>query len=329
MNHSSSVVAIIGAGPAGLSAALWLKNLGLNPVVLEQSSVTGGMLNVNFLSNDWVLGQAGVTGPDMAVRYNQHIAEKAIDLRTHTQIQHMVRDTSNEFLLTLLSANDTARLVCAAVLVATGTRYVDRHILPRAVIDVAASRIVEGPYAFADIEQQKNKTIVIVGAGDNAFENAAMLLDQGCQVSIIARSVPRAQRKFIDKVSAHSRATIIEYATVESAAVLEQTARLQLHVRSGAGSEAALAEINNVDTIHVLAGYQPNSELLVRYITEGLQEPLICDDQGFLCVDRFGRTNIQGVYAAGDICNTDFPSVVSAVSGGALAAKTISHDIMG
>ncbi|MGS2717135.1 NAD(P)/FAD-dependent oxidoreductase [Eionea flava] len=330
--QSSPVIAIIGAGPAGLSAALWLNNLGLTPIILEQGVATGGMLNVNFLSNDWVLGQTDVTGPEMAARYDQHISEKAIDLRVQTQLHSMTRDTSGNFCLTLRSSktaddNALSTLECAGVLIATGTRYVDKHIFPDTILDIAAPYIIEGPYAFVDIEQQKSKTVVVVGAGDNAFENASMLLEQGCRVIVVARSTPRAQRKFMDKVAGHEKATIIEHATLASTSRLNGQLNVQLSVRSEKSDRCSFVEITAVDTIHLLAGYRPNSESLIACIAEGLGENLSCDEQYFLQVDQCGRTNIAGIYAAGDICNTGFPSVVSAVSGGALAAKIMSQDI--
>lgn len=331
--QTSPTIAIIGAGPAGLSAALWLNNLGLTPIILEQAPATGGMLNVNFLSNDWVLGQTDVTGPEMASRYDLHVSARAIDVRLQTQLQAITCDKTGGFELTLCSLTNTegvasATLSCAGILIATGTRYVDKYVFSGAILDIAAPYIVEGPYAFLDIEQKKNKTIVIVGAGDNAFENASILLEQGCCVTIVARSTPRAQKKFLDKVANHAKARIFERATLESASLLDDKLAVQLSVRSDNSHNPSLIILQAVDNIHLLAGYQPNSERLVSCIEKGLGESLNCDEQNFLQVDHLCRTNIEGIYAAGDICNAHFPSVVSAISGGALAAKTISQDVV-
>jgi thioredoxin reductase len=214
---------------------------------------------------------------------------------------------------------------------------VGKDILPSQVNTVASQNVIEGPYAFVDIEEQKNKTIVIVGAGDNAFENAAMLLQQDCKVFVIARSTPRAQRKFVEKVQGHPKATIIENATLYSAEKSKQGSDsvetmdvgIRYHPWSENGVHQHHYDISSVDRIHVLAGYQANTDSVAPLIFSGLSEFLTCDDNQFLQVDGFGRTNISGIYAAGDVCNIDFPCVVSAVSAGALAAKAISQDLLG
>ena len=337
-NQPSSVVAIIGAGPAGLSAALWLSNLGLTPVIIDQSSATGGMLNVNFLTNDWVLGHVGMTGPEMATCYDQHVKNKKVDIRLTTRLQSIHRHEEG-FCLTLQcsDSDNTANppsltfLHCNALLIATGTRYVDKNILPISVLDVAAPYIVEGPYTFADIEKQCQKTIVIVGGGDNAFENASLLLERDCRVVLVVRSMSKAQRKFFDPVSVHPNARILEGAHIVSASRIDSALSVDIATDNveDAINSSSITTIPHVHHIHILAGYQANSESVVRCVAEGLQENIACDEKQFLRVDRFGRTNVSGIYAAGDICNTDFPSVVSAVSSGASVAKTISQDISG
>jgi thioredoxin reductase len=330
------VIVIVGAGPAGLSAALWLKNLGLTPVVIERESVTGGMQNFNFLQNDWVLGQVDASGLSMAERYRQHIEKKSIDVRLQTHLRGVSRVGRGRFLLALERADEKSSLECDGVLIANGTRYMGKDILSSQINVVANQNIIEGPYAFVSVEAKKNKKIVIVGAGDNAFENAAMLLQQGCEVFVIARSSPSAQRKFLDKVQGHPRATIVENAVLHTAekskTESDSAEKIDINVRcqllSVDNAQKHDFDIPAVDCIHVLAGYQANTDSIAPLITSGLNESLVCDENQFLQVDGFGRTNISRIYAAGDICNTDFPCVVSAVSSGALAAKTISQDLL-
>jgi len=213
-------VAVIGAGPAGLSAALWLENLGLQGIGIEKAAVTGGMQNYNILDNDWVLGQQASTGADIAKTFYQHIEEHQIPLHLSTQVTGIQSSTAG-FHLQLSHGDD---IQVRALLLATGTRYIGREIFAdiKGFAHVDANYLVDGPYAFFDLDKLDSLSgqkvvplhIAIIGAGDNAFENALLLLEKGCQVSIISRTVPKAQKKFTDAISYYPLATIYEQATI-------------------------------------------------------------------------------------------------------------------
>ena len=317
-----SRVAVIGAGPSGLSAALWLKNLGLQPVVIEKAANTGGMQNFNILDNDWVLGQQGSTGVGVAQVYHQHVEAHDIPLCLSTQVV-AIESLDAGFFLQLDGVDDIS---VDAVILATGTRYVGHEIFAdvEGFDNIKADNIVDGPYAFFDLDQLGDISahdepihIAIMGAGDNAFENALMLLERGCRVSIIARTTPKAQKKFTDAVSRNTLFSLYEQAAIT---------RFQQH------GDGLYIDVENeavhpllIKRLHVLAGYQPNNDINDLF-RQGLGQSLVCDAAGFLVIDELGRTNIKGVYAAGDNSNPHFPSVVSAVASGALAAKTISRD---
>jgi thioredoxin reductase len=307
-------VAIIGGGPAGLSAALWLKNLGMIPIVIEKEAKTGGMQNFNFLTNDWVLGQVSATGVEVAERFHQHIVDEAIDFR----LQHKLIELSVENGAYHLCFQSADSLACDAIILANGTRYVGREILPECD-GVNQHQIIEGPHSFVDLDNCRRQQVVIVGAGDNAFENALMLLQQECQVVMVSRSKPKAQKRFIDQVLGHASFTLIEGACIES--VAQYRDKLQLLV-AGHVKHEVLA-----DRLHILAGYRSNLTSVSALIEKGLSNFFDCDENNFLIVDEKGRTSMRHIYAAGDICNTQFPCVVSAIAAGALAAKTLAEDL--
>ena len=311
-------VTIVGAGPAGLSAALWLKNLGFTSTVIERASLTGGMLNVNFLENDWVLGQVDTTGVDIANNFYEHIVKENIDVRTQCYLQAITAD-ANGF---NVSSNVNDEWVTQAIIFANGTRYRSRDILPSCthLSECAVARIVDGPHGFVGLDKVSGQHVAIVGAGDNAFENAMLLLEQGCWVTMIARSKPKAQSRFLEKVLTHNSFTLLKNSQIVG--VNEKGASLLVSVEGETGINLV------VNRLHVLAGYQSNVDSFFDLVYQGLEQSLLCDDNNFLVVDAQGRTNIPHIYAAGDICNTQFPCVVSAVSSGALAAKTISQDFI-
>lgn len=312
-------IAILGAGPAGLSAALWLRNLGFDPRVLDAADRAGGLQKLNFLANEWVLGQPGQTGPALAARFVEHAG--AAGIRIQTGIRPLrLEGAAGDFRLRL---GDGATLHCAAVLIATGTRYRAAEVFAgvAGIEGVPADRIAYGPHAFADLAAQTGKRILIVGGGDNAYENARLLLPMAAGVFLAMRSRPRAQQSLALAVAegvATGRCRVMHPASVTAAAT--GAAGLEVTLAVGDRSERVV-----VDRIHVLAGYQPNTAFLRELLAPELFAALRFDEQGYLRVDEAGRS-APGLYAAGDVCNPRFPSVVSALAQGAIAAKTIEMD---
>jgi thioredoxin reductase len=309
-------VVVIGAGPAGLSAALWLKNLGFTPVVIEKKSITGGMQNFNFLNNDWVLGQADVTGVDIAKNFDAHIAKEEIDLRLNESVEQVIM-SDNDVRVVLASQSS---IHACAIIIASGTRYRGREILPLDCGVMVDDAIIEGPHAFLHIDTLVQKKIIIIGAGDNAFENALLLLEQECYVTMLARSLPTAQSRFLETVLDHPNFTLLTHAVIHD-------------ITKKDGMLIATVENDQVyqikaDRLHVLAGYQANTDRLPAVISSGIEQQLQYDEKGFLVVDACGQTNVKNIYAVGDVCNTQFPCVVSAIASGALAAKIISQNVL-
>lgn len=308
-------IGILGAGPAGLSAALWLKNLGFNPWVAETQKRSGGMQNLNFLANDWVLGQTGQSGPQLAARFVDHVRTTGVRILAGTQPAR-VSGSTGDFSIELHDASGTTRSeVAAALLIATGTRFRGAEVLAGipGFGEIPAARFAFGPYAFADLVGCAGHRILIVGGGDNAFENARLLAPSAASVDLVLRSPPRAQQALREAVAAghcriHQPARIAVLAFAGNA----------VHVTLDSGRQIV------VDMIHVLAGYEPNTAFLKE--TFGPTD-LSLDAAGYLRVDAAGRTSLPGVYAAGDVCNPTFPSVVSAIAQGAHAAKTIEYDL--
>jgi len=314
-------IVIFGGGPAGLSAGLWLRNLGFEPCVVEPKDRGGGLQNLNFLGNDWVLGQTGQTGPMLAKRFVDHALDAGVRLMTDVR-PTQVSQEADGFRVRLDSG---MAIDCAAVLVATGTRYRADEVLATAegIDTVDPVHIAYGPHAFVAIDAQVGRRILIIGGGDNAFENARLLAPRAAAVQLAIRSRPRAQQALAAAVAeqvAAGRCRLLQPAKVRA---LRETKQ---------GIEATLAvadrmESITVDRIHVLAGYEPNTSFIDKTFAAAIARALRFDEQGYLSVDAHGRTSAPGIYAAGDVCNPEFPCVVSAIADGARVARTIEQDM--
>lgn len=344
MTTNAMPVVVVGGGPAGLSAALWLHQLGLPVRLLEQADTLGGLLNLNFLRNDWVLGFSAATGPEIAAQFSQHIAEQAIACQAGAHISRLqfLPETGHWNIDLRAKAEGPDEKIetirARAVIWATGTRYRGIEVLADVpgLADISVRQLICGPHAFADLDTCAGQRILIVGGGDNALENAHMLLEQGAaHVTVVARSAVRAQPRFVDslrKAADAGRAEWHEYARIASLAL---SADGKIVVGLGpagqalfemAGVTVPLLASCAVDRIHVLAGYVPNTDVLQA---TALAEPgvRLLGPSGHVLTDAAGRTGLAGLYAAGDVANVEFPCVVSAVASGARVARTVADDL--
>lgn len=313
-------VCILGGGPAGLSAALWLHNLGLRSLIVEQLPEAGGLQRLNFLTNDWVLGTEGLTGPEFAARCVAQVRRCGVPISFATQPVAM-RGIPNGFHMSLASPQGELEVRTKSLLVATGTRYRGQEVLR----DVAGfssipnAAVAYGPFAFADLADLVGRRVLIIGGGDNAFENAKRLGDSGARVVLAIRSQPRAQGSLVRAVQGYVTQGTCELVIGASVECLRLTgAEIDVTLRQGATRFGV-----RCDRIHVLAGYQPNTAFLAPLMISGGHEPPSLDRDGYILVDSNMCSSCPGIYAAGDVCNSRFPSVVTAVAQGAMAAKAI------
>jgi len=312
-------VCILGAGPAGLSAALWLHNFGLRVTLLEKTDYAGGMQRLNFLPNDWLLGQPGLAGPELAQRFVAHVTRHVAITLHYGCLPTRIERLGKGFRIT---GAEGRCFDCAAILLATGTRFRAEETMIR-VDGFESHRGVFsfGPHVFRDMERLAGQRVLIIGGGDNAFENARFLLELGCHVTLAARSAIRAQRVL------RSRVENAENSRVLCPVYLQKIALSADGVVASLVDQDSRMQALQVDRIHVLAGYEPNTGFLRDCLGAECLARLRFDPAGYLVADGFGRTGCRGLYVAGDVCNPAHPCVVSALAEGAEAARGIEMDL--
>jgi thioredoxin reductase (NADPH) len=318
-SHLPTRVCIIGAGPAGMSCALWLHNLGLEPTLIDSEKSPGGAMQLNFLNNNWILGQRSMSGLEIAARFTEHIDSLMLPLRLESRPTHIARD-GDGFRITLETPEGLLNTESDAVVLATGTRYRGRELmlgLP-GFAQCDPGRLRFGPHCFTRLSVLAGKRLLIIGGGDNALENASLALSAGAQVTITARSQFRGQARYIEPLRQSPNCTL--HAETRLSALQASPNGLLATLAGNAGNWQI-----EVDRVHLLAGYAPNTGFLDGTLGSGLPPPAR-DANGYLLTDAQGRCSTPGLYAAGDVGNPAFPNVLSALAQGAQVAKAIESD---
>ena len=290
---------IVGAGPAGISAALWARSHEMPPLVLESEPGPGGqLLHVYFEPHD-LAGMPPGDGQTIAARYQKQLADSGVTVRYGAVVRSLA--VAPRLLLTLA---DGEQLSPRALLIATGAR--------RRRLDVPGEREFEDRgvsfSATRDRERLAGRAVAVVGGGDAAAENALMLADAGCEVTLIARGALRARPAFRERVAADPRVRVLVHTRVSRVLGDTQVTGLELESPTGSSRLACAGVVIKV-------GVVPN--------TEWCREALPHDDEGYLRVDEGFATGVPGVWAAGDVVRPAVLSAAVAVGEGVLAAAAI------
>lgn len=306
-----------------MSCGLWLKNLGCRPIIVERDADLGGALRLNYRPNNWVLGQENIAGTTLAERFADHIRSEHVQCFLPALPINILRESAG-FRVVINYFGELISFNVDAVVIAVGTRYRSSEIaetLP-GILSLPSDRLIFGPHAFDDLTQFSEKSIAVVGGGDNAYEFVTIVEPFAKSLSLVMRSTPRAQQNQqyqINKLAATRRCNIYQQTSVESIAWWHSKIKLTLCTQ---GKRKVL----DADYLVVQAGYVVNSDSILSSFDHSLVKEIQLDNDGYLIVDSFRRTSCNGIYAVGDVENRDSPSVVTALAAGAIAARAIETD---
>ncbi len=294
---------IVGAGPAGLTAAIYAERSGLKSVILEKSNI-GGQVSITPVVENYP-GFTRIGGKTLMDMMAQQ-AVNYTDIREGEEVIE-IRRTDSRFEVITNRMKYTAK----AVLLTTGAESKkldvpgEKEFQGRGVSYCAAC---DG-YFFKD-----GKKVIVVGGGNTAATEALYLKNIGVDVSIVHRRDELRAEMFLRKSLEDSRVPILWNTVVKEILGDKLVKAVTLE-----GLEDRSVKNIPVDGVFIAIGYVPNNELASRLGIE-------VDREGYLKVDSRHRTNVPGIYAAGDITG-GIKQIVTAVSQGAVAAMTIFEDI--
>lgn len=299
-------VIIIGAGPAGLSAALWCDELGLDTLVLEQGEEAGGQLQSIHNPVNNYLGAPVENGSELRARFIEQTKDSEFDLWTNTEIERVDLKAKR------VSLRSGEELQSIAIIIATGLQRRrlgipgESEFTGRGIIDSGAK----------DRDVFAGKDVCVIGGGDAAAENALLLAEVCPTVTLVHRGRKmRARREFTEQLHTHHCITVFPESRVVRILGNDRVEAVEIE-RAQAIKPFQMA----VAGVLIRIGFQPNTELF--------QEQLEMDERGFILTDAQQETSVSNAFAVGDVANPLAPTIVGAVGAGATAAKVIASRLV-
>lgn len=300
-------VLIIGAGPAGLSAALWCDELGLDTLVLEQNEQVGGQLLSIYGPVEDYPGVRANNGREFLERFSESVGEADFDLWTNVEIE------SVDLKAKRVTLHSGEALPSIAIIIATGVRR--RQLGIPGEREFVGHGIIES--ANRDRKESAGKDVCVIGGGDAAAENALLLADVCPTVTLVHRGKTlRARPTFTQQLQGQHCITVFPESVVTRILGSEKVEAVEI-LRKDALKPFQMA----VQGVVIRIGVVPNSELF--------REQLQLDDQGYALVTSQHETNVANVFAIGDVSNPLAPTISGASGAGATAAKVIASRLSG
>lgn len=308
MSNNHHKVAIIGSGPAGLTAAIYTARANLNPIVFEGME-PGGQLTITTEVENFPGFENGITGPELM----DTIRKQAQKFGANTVFKEVnkVDFSKRPFVLDAEGEIHTAD----AVIVSTGAsaRWLG---IPSETeykgFGVSACATCDGFF-------YKDQKVIVVGGGDTAMEEALYLTKFASEVILIHRRDEfRASKIMQDRVKKNPKIKLMMSYTIKE--VLGQEVMGNKRVTGAvleSTKDGSTTEVQ-VDGIFIAIGHKPNTDIF--------KGQLDMDETGYLIVQPGStKTNIEGVFAAGDVADKIYRQAITAAGTGCMAALDAQH----
>ncbi|WP_174874115.1 thioredoxin-disulfide reductase [Vogesella oryzae] len=305
-----SPLLILGSGPAGYTAAVYAARANLKPVLITGMAQGGQLMTTTDVDN-WPADVAGVQGPELMQRFQQH-AER---FGTEMIFDHIHTAKLDEKPFRLIG--DSGEYTCDALIISTGAsaKYLG---LPS---EQAFSGKGVSACATCDGFFYRNQDVAVVGGGDTAVEEALYLANIAKHVTLIhRRDTFRAEKIMVDKLNAR---------VTEGKITLKLNANLDEVLGDDSGVTGARLKFNDGHTedikvmgVFIAIGHKPNTDIF--------KGQLELDETGYI-VTRGGRegnstaTSVPGVFAAGDVQDHIYRQAITSAASGCQAALDVER----
>lgn len=289
---------IIGAGPAGLTAALYFGRAKADVIIVEKSAPGGKVITTSVVEN--YPGVLKISGTDLALNMLKQVNEFNIPF-CYDEVLDITKNDDNIFVI------KTSREILYARFVLSATGTVNRTLnVP------GEARLMSRGISFCAICDgmlYQNKDVLVIGGGNSAFEESLYLAKLCKQVYLIHRTDNyRASTVLIDKVKETPNIKLIPHTIVKE--FKGQSALEEVVIKTNDEEN-----ILKVDGAFIYIGYLPATAFLEKFE--------VLNEQGFIEVDNNYQTKITGLYAIGDCINHPVKQIATAVGDASAAANNI------
>ncbi|NCU05985.1 MAG: thioredoxin-disulfide reductase [Chitinophagaceae bacterium] len=290
---------IIGSGPAGYTAAIYASRANLKPV-LYQGIQPGGQLTITTEVENYPGYPDGVQGPEMMVDFEKQAARMGADIRYGLATKVDFSSTPHKVWI-----DDEKLIEADSVIISTGASAKWLGLESEQRLNgygVSACAVCDG-FFF------RGKEVAIVGAGDTAAEEALYLSKLCSKVHMLIRKdAMRASKVMQDRVL--KTANIEIHWNTETLEILGENKVDGMKVKNNKTGEESVIPVQG---FFVAIGHQPNSDIFKGFVD--------MDEAGYiLTVPGTSKTNVTGVFAAGDVQDKHYRQAVTAAGSGCMAA---------
>lgn len=295
-------VAILGAGPAGMTAAVYTSRANLSTIMIERGVPGGQMVNTEAIEN--YPGYDSILGPDLSNKMFEHTKKFGAEY-VYGDIKELIDGKEYKIIKT---GNNEYK--ARAVIIATGAEHKKLGIPGEAEYSgsgVSYCAVCDGAFF-------KDRELVVVGGGDSAVEEGVYLTRFAKKVTIVhRRDQLRAQKILQERAFANEKIDFIWNHTVK-----------EIHAENGKVTSVTLVSTKDgsekefkTDGVFIYIGLVP--------LTEPFAHLGITNDEGYIVTDSEMRTKVPGIFAAGDVREKTLRQIVTATGDGSIAAQSAQN----
>ncbi len=299
-------VVILGSGPAGLTAGIYAARSDLKPILVS-GSTPGGQLTITSLVENYPGFENGILGPELMLKMQKQAENTGVIFEDGTVVK--VDFSNRPFTI----FTEDKQFKTRTVIISTGASVKwlgldgETRLMGKGVSGCATC---DGPFF-------KDKDIVVVGGGDSAMEESLFLTKFVKKIYLVHRRDEfRASKIMQDRVLKDPKIEILfnsELQDIYGENIVEGVKVLNNKTNS----------INDIKVqgVFIAIGHTPNTEIFREFIDT--------DNNGYIKVHEFTKTNVPGVFAAGDVSDPKYKQAISSAGLGCIAAMDAMHFIEG